>query len=440
MSKGNQVNSSIEKQKREVIKSEKVPIKIKLLVSNLIMSLIPIISIIIIIQVKGYNNDILKPIIIVAVVMAILAISSGIALAKNIITPIKYIQEKMSIVEKGNLTARSNFQGTNELGILSDSFNEMTENINKLIKETRNLADTAANDSQELNQIAKQSALASKEVISAVESVSHGATEQANDAERAASVLKDLVDQLSQTEESFNKVADATSKTKKASEDATETIDELNVTTKETLDLSNNIKRDMNDLVSRFNEILSIITLIDEISSQTNLLALNAAIEAARAGEAGKGFAVVADEVRKLAGQTGEAAKNISNIVNSIYEATTKTDKMIEEGSVIFTKQEEAVKNTQGTFKEIATDMDVITEEVSGVYDKLAQLNIIQEQAMDAITSIASIAQESAAAIEEVLATGEEQTAAAEHLAHMAYKFQDVIGNMKSGMFKFKTD
>ena len=430
----------LDKKKDKIASNNKLPVKAKLILSNILMAIIPIIVVFFTIGNRGTEEGIIKVLLVVGAIMIILAFIVGTYLSVNIFTPVKYIQDKMNIVEKGNLTVRTDFQGSNELGVLSNSFNTMAENMRNLIVEIRVLADIAANDSEELNQIAKQSALASREVIAAVESVSHGATEQANDAERAANVLKDLVHQLNETEQSFTRVADATTKTKKASEEATDIIEELNTTTSETLELSNSIKRDMNDLVSRFQEILSIIDLIDEISSQTNLLALNAAIEAARAGEAGKGFAVVADEVRKLAGQTGDAAKNISNIVNNIYEATTKTDKMIEDGSEIYVKQGEAVRNTEKTFKEIAQDMDVISFEVDGVYSKLSQLNGIQEQAMDAITSIASIAQESAAAIEEVLATGQEQTAAAEHLAQMAYKFQDVIANMKTGMTKFKTE
>ncbi len=368
------------------------------------------------------------------------AIIIGILLAFNIVKPIYYIRNKMQEVEKGNLFVRSDFKGRFEFGQLSHSFNSMTENMAQLINETKRITKAVESDSDELKKISEQSALASKEVILAVESLSEGATEQANDADNTAGVIKELVNQMNKTEETFNQVVGVTNRTKKASAEAAVTIEELNETTSETIQLSNNIKTDMDDLSKRFKDILGIIDMINAISSQTNLLALNAAIEAARAGDAGKGFAVVADEVRKLASQSSDAAKDISDIVTNIYNATKKTGTMIEEGSEIYSRQEIAVKNTEKTFKEIAQDMDSIIQEVDKVYILLSELDGIQVEATDSITSIAAIAQESASAIEEVLATGEEQTAAADHMSEMANKLAEIIVVMNKNVERFKLE
>lgn len=374
------------------------------------------------------------------IVAAGIAVVAGIFMAFSITSPINYFKTKLKQLEQGDLTVKSNIVGNNEFGQLSKSFNQMTENVGALIGEVRGTATEVHTDSQSLNAIAKQSAAASKEIMIAVESLATGANEQARDADKTTGVIRELTSRINETESTFSSVIEATTRTKEVSSQATVTIDELNKTTQEAIELSDNIKSDMKDLVERFEEILGIVKLIDGISDQTNLLALNAAIEAARAGDAGKGFAVVADEVRKLAEQSGEATKQISTIVNGIYDATTKTEKMIENSAGVYVKQEKAVQNTDETFKVIVNDMDAISHEIDKVSKLLAGLDSIQNEAIDATTSIASIAEESAAAVEQVLATGQEQSASADQLSHMSENLGEIIKHLNESIEGFKTE
>ncbi len=368
----------------------------------------------------------------------ILAIVVGILLALTIVKPIDHIRSKMKLVEQGNLKVRSSISGRFEMGQLSHSFNLMAENMSGLIHKTLELSGKVVTNSEDLKSIAAQSALSSKEIMEAVEALSRGASEQAADSEKAATTINQLVGQLGTTQTYFKEVVETTTRTKEASAQAAVTIQELNAATVQSITLSDNIKHDIGELSEQFQEILVIIDIINGISSQTNLLALNAAIEAARAGEAGKGFAVVADEVRKLANQSSEAAQNISNIVNNIYEETKLTEEMIEKGAVIYKKQEAAVHNTEHTFGTIVSDMDNIIRVIENVYGLMSGMGSLQKEATDSVSSIAAIAEETAASTEELLATGEEQTAVAEQLSVMAKKLAEVIENLKDNVRRFK--
>ncbi|GMQ57937.1 methyl-accepting chemotaxis protein [Vallitalea sediminicola] len=372
--------------------------------------------------------------------ISVLAFILSSVISFNISYPIKYIRNKMKLVEDGDLTAVSNIKGKYDMGQLSHSYNMMLKSTKNLINNNRDLTNVVSDNSSQVAEIARHSAAGSREVTIAVESVSQGAMEQARDAENAATIVKKFIDKFNETEDYFNNVVEATEATKEISVQATNIIKELNDSTVDATNLSNNFKKDIMSLVDKFKEILKIIGLIDGISEQSNLLALNAAIEAARAGEAGKGFAVVADEVRKLAVQSKDAAKDISSIVSKVHNATSETAKMIEEGGNIFVRQQEAVNKTDDAFNIIVKNMDQIKIKVDQVFEMLSGFDEIQNEAITSITSIAAIAQESAAAIEEVLATGEEQTSSAEQLVNMSGELAKVVDEMNSSLDEFKID
>jgi len=365
------------------------------------------------------------------------AIIIGIIIAYTISLPIDHIRKKIKMVEEGDLTAVSNYVGQYEIGQLSSSFNHMTQNMRGLLLEVEKVVGKVSTSTTEINVISNSTSVGSHQVAKTIESVTEGATEQAMEAEKAANVINELILHLVQTEEHFSTVVTTTSGTKQASEEARETLTTLNKTTGETISLSKDIQSDIQNLIISFKEISDFIALINGISEQTNLLALNAAIEAARAGLSGRGFSVVAEEVRKLAEQTGSAAKNISRIIHNITSKTSMTEKMLNEGALIYVKQEQAVKDTERIFKGIISNMDVIVGEVASVHKLFDGFGELQVSATDSISSIASIAEQSAAAMEELLAIGQEQMNTTGELVNMSGDLEKAIDTLKNQLQQF---
>ncbi len=373
-----------------------------------------------------------------ATILAIIAIAVaalvGVLIALSISKPIDYIRKKLKLVEQGDLTIHSEIEGKYEIGQLSLSFNNMTHNMRELLQKVDGAAGKVSSNSTELQRIAENSASASSEIVQAVESITLGAEEQAKESEQAAIVVKELVELFHAAETYFHEVVQATDRTREASNHASSTMENLTATTNSANELTQNIRSSIKKLGERIHEISGIIEIINNISKQTNLLALNAAIEAARVGEAGKGFAVVAGEVNKLAAQSSDSVKSITQIIDSIIAEVTATETMIEEGSTIYVQQGGAVTDTEVIFGEVTQNMDTISEKVSSVYEIMEKIDQVKDKASDAITGIAAIAEEAAAATEEVLARGEEQTVTAEQLKNMSLELREVITQMSEQM------
>jgi methyl-accepting chemotaxis protein len=374
----------------------------------------------------------------IGILCAAVAIVIAVIISLSISEPINKIVNLMKKAEEGDLTIQSDIKGNSEMGQLSASFNSMIKNIHQLIMDARNVVVSVKDNASAVNKISNDTAEAGKEVSNSIQSISEGATEQAKDAADTMGSINHLVTKLQIITKNINSVTKVANDVKNIGSKASQTIDILNEKTKEAVKMSNSIKNDILNLNSRSEEIVKIVKIIKDVSEQTNLLSLNASIEAARAGDAGKGFAVVASEVGKLAQKSSNATKMIAEIINNMSNDTKNTVQVVENGHFIFKEQEAAVKLADNTFADILQSIGNITQQIIEVSETIKGVDEEGQRAAQAVESIAAIAEESAAYTEEAAAISTEQEVSTEKLSQMAEKLNEIVDGLKLSLDSFK--
>ncbi|KPN13686.1 chemotaxis protein [Bacillus australimaris] len=376
--------------------------------------------------------------IIISVIGIILAMILSFLLARSITTPIKRLIEHARKVSDGDLTSTLETKSKDEIGFLTKSFNQMTEDIRELIEKVKGASDQVVKSADEVTHISNETLLSSEQIATAIQEVATGASKQASDAE----TINEKSEHLYEKVRHMGELASQMLTNSKSSEDASyKGLDALGVLVQkstQTSEESKKVEQMLLDLEHKTKNIENVVTAISEISDQTNLLALNASIEAARAGESGRGFAVVAEEVRKLAEQSAQSTKHISETVKLIQDESKKAAEAMTTASKMNEEQGDAINATGEALSSITMEMQALVGSIDSIHTQINEMTEEQQKMSDSIQSIAAISEESAASAEEVHASTDEQVQVLERTKTSTEMLNESSQALRQAVDRFK--
>ena len=383
-----------------------------------------------------------KVMIIMGILLAfaiILAIIISYTMSRIISKPVGKMTAALGDIAKGNLTIEPlQIKNRDEIGVMANSFNVMLKDLRNIVSSVSDSSMQVAANAEELSASSQESLASSQMVAKSAEDQLHTSTEQArymNSSIEAMNELRTSIDQISgdneQMLQSTNEVKTLINKGATSIKNVVDQMETIHDTFTETSEM-------MHAMEQHSNNIQNITGLITDIADQTNLLALNAAIEAARAGEHGKGFAVVADEVRKLAEQSKNSATEIGSMVEQIQQTSSQATKTIVEGG---TKVDVGMNKTTESlhvFKNIETGIGEVVFRVESVSAAVEEIQAMTGSVTESVSHVQQLATQTADTASDTSAATEEQLAVTEEISHNAHSLSELAEQLQNEVNHFK--
>lgn len=371
------------------------------------------------------------------IIACIISLLIGSVIAHGILKNMKRISKSLNKVTEGDLTVQVSAGGHDEFQSLARTATNMVLNNKKLVQKLAGTAVQLEASSDDVHNVSNSINEYSSDITKAIDEISIGMTKQSEHAGECVVKTNELSEKMKAISDMVEKAEQLSDKTEKMIRQGTEIVETLSARARETSEITSKVGESIELLKKESETINGFAQTINEISAQTNLLSLNASIEAARAGEAGRGFSVVAEEIRKLADDSGVAAGEIKNKVENIASQTMATVENANKAEGMVAHQQEAVAQVTTVFQEMNNQMQELFENLKEIGDCTASADVERNETLDAVENISAIIQQTASSSSLVRDLASELLNNVEKLSQTAEVLDDNMNGLKTEINAF---
>lgn len=360
-------------------------------------------------------------------------------LTLSITKPLQHLSNNARKIASGDLVVEEVvYNKKDEIGELNQSFTIMVQQLRNLIGSIETVSKNVEQFSREIEEENRGLIEISNQVAVSTDELSSGSQAISEDLQNSVHLVEQMHQEFEQNVSRSMQTADYSREAVVSITSGRQAIEEQKQLLTENITSTKMIEKATKEFSSYASKIEEMATSVSSIADQTNLLALNAAIEAARAGEAGKGFAVVADEVRKLAEQSTRATGQIFEMVDHIQKGLTDVLQSVGNGVEIATKQEKSMVVTTEAFETIGQKVQGITSDIEELVKGITNSKQLGEQVLESVGNISAVVEESAAGSEEISASTTEQLNAFEKLSTKVTAMRKLTDELNDVLSQFK--
>jgi len=380
----------------------------------------------------------IKPIIVIILSFLTVAIVMNLATKMTFKKIINSINADMEKASQGDFSHMIVTENTGIVKKISIAVNSIIGEMSSLVKSFFSMSSLIVESTDKVRIASEMASNAMSEIAITVDQIAKGASSQAGDAQQGVFLVDKLSEQISLLYQSYNSVTEDTRKINELNNIGLESVNVLRGKSKENHETTEKIFSVVEKLTNSAKDIGSFVESIESIAEQTNLLALNAAIEAARAGEAGRGFAVVADEVRKLADQSRQSTEEINVLMKSIEEESMLAIESMGIMRKVSAEQNSAVNKTDSAFSDIANAINSIVLKINEVNQAVTKMQNDKTEVIAAIENISAVSQQTAAFSEEVAVTSEHQLKYIDDMREASGTLDKLVKELAEKLSKYK--